>query len=83
MEALKARASLDCFGVGGDRMAAQGLESIAHSRDVGVVGLAEVLRELPRIRRVFQDVLETARKRMPVGAVLIDFPDSICVWPAS
>lgn len=67
--------SLRVWGVGGDGMIDEGLEPVAHSRDVGVVGLAEVLRELPKIRAVFRKLLDEAEERRPVGAVLIDFPD--------
>ena len=56
-------------------MIAAGLDPVAHSREVAVVGLAEVLRELPRIRKVFHNLLDAARERRPIGAVLIDFPD--------
>ncbi len=56
-------------------MIGAGLEALAHSRDVGVVGLTEVLRELPRIRRVFHHLVGEAEARRPIGAVLIDFPD--------
>ncbi|MEM6706557.1 MAG: lipid-A-disaccharide synthase [Acidobacteriota bacterium] len=66
---------VETWGVGGDRLIAEGLQPVAHSGDVGVVGLAEVLRELPKIRGVFNDLLKEAQARRPTGAVLIDFPD--------
>ena len=63
------------FGLGGDAMAAAGLEPVAHSDEVAVVGIVEVLRELPRIRQVFRRLLEAAESRRPELAVLVDFPD--------
>lgn len=63
------------FGLGGDAMAAAGLESVAHSDEVAVVGIVEVLRELPRIRQVFRRLLEAVESRQPELAVLVDFPD--------
>ena len=63
------------FGLGGDAMAAAGLEPVAHSDEVAVVGIAEVVRELPRIRRVFRKLLVATEKRRPSLAVLVDFPD--------
>lgn len=63
------------FGLGGDAMAAAGLEPIAHSDEVAVVGIAEVARELPRIRRVFRKLLLASETRRPSLAVLVDFPD--------
>ncbi len=63
------------FGLGGDAMAAAGLDPIAHCDEVAVVGIVEVLRELPRIRQVFRRLLEAVEKRRPELAVLVDFPD--------
>ena len=63
------------FGLGGDAMAAAGLEPVAHSDEVAVVGIAEVVRELPRIRRVFRKLLLATETRRPSLAVLVDFPD--------
>ncbi len=63
------------FGLGGDAMAAAGLDPVAHSDEVAVVGIVEVLRELPRIRQVFRRLLRAVEKRGPELAVLVDFPD--------
>ena len=63
------------FGLGGDAMAAAGLEPVAHSDEVAVVGIAEVVRELPRIRRVFRKLVLASETRRPSLAVLVDFPD--------
>ena len=63
------------FGLGGDAMAAAGLDPVAHSDEVAVVGIVEVLRELPRIRQVFGRLLRAVEKRRPELAVLVDFPD--------
>ena len=79
MEAADRRAGqgrrIRFFGLGGDAMAAAGLEPVAHSDEVAVVGIAEVVRELPRIRRVFRKLLRAADTRRPSLAVLVDFPD--------
>ena len=69
------RRSIRFFGLGGDAMAAAGLDAVAHSDEVAVVGIAEVARELPRIRRVFHGLLRAAEERRPRLAVLVDFPD--------
>ena len=63
------------FGLGGDQLQAAGLQAVAHSSEVAVVGITEVLKELPRIRQVFDALLREADRRHPAGAVLIDFPD--------
>jgi lipid-A-disaccharide synthase len=66
---------LAIFGLGGDEMRAAGLEAVAHSSEVAVVGITEVLKVLPRIREVFADLLREVDRRRPALAVLIDFPD--------
>ena len=66
---------LTTFGLGGDELRAAGLESVAHSSEVAVVGITEVLRVLPRIKQVFAALLSEVDRRRPDAAVLIDFPD--------
>jgi lipid-A-disaccharide synthase len=63
--------------MGGERMAALGLERVVRSEDVAVMGITEVIRHLPRIyaeyRKLKAAVADPARR--PDVAVLIDFPD--------
>jgi lipid-A-disaccharide synthase len=68
-------ADLTIFGLGGDEMRAAGLEAVAHSSEISVVGITEVLKILPRAREVFADLLREVDRRRPALAVLIDFPD--------
>ncbi|MEO6192872.1 MAG: lipid-A-disaccharide synthase [Thermoanaerobaculia bacterium] len=63
------------FGLGGDEMRAAGLEAVAHSSEISVVGITEVLKILPRAREIFADLLREVDRRRPALAVLIDFPD--------
>jgi lipid-A-disaccharide synthase len=69
------RPGVRCFGMGGDLMVAEGLERLADSRDIAVIGLAEALRVVPRARRILGELVEAARRRRPAVAVLIDSPD--------
>ena len=77
-ELVSALAALDprvqLFGIGGDRMRAAGVELVHDITEIAVTGFVEVLRSLPRFRRVFHDVVRAARARRPDAAVLIDFP---------
>lgn len=66
---------LVAFGLGGDEMREAGLEPVAHSSEVAVVGITEVLRVLPRVREVFRSILDEVDRRGTRTAVLIDFPD--------
>lgn len=74
--ALKAsRPDLDFFGCAGPRMIAEGVRPIAESRELGVVGLVEVLAHLPRIWGVFRKLRQTAADIRPDVAILTDSPD--------
>jgi lipid-A-disaccharide synthase len=63
------------FGVGGDRMSTAGCDLVVHARDIAVLGLAEVVRHLPRIYGEFRKLLKAVDQRRPAAAILIDFPD--------
>lgn len=66
---------LRTFGLGGDEMQSVGLQAVAHSSEISVVGLVEVLRVLRRAREVFAELLSEVDRRRPALAVLIDFPE--------
>lgn len=66
---------LSFFGLGGERMRAAGCEITVESRDVAVVGLAEVVKHLPGIYSRFRALLREVDRHKPDVAVLIDFPD--------
>ena len=66
---------VEAFGLGGDEMREAGLELVAHSAEISVVGITEVLKVLPRARQVFGELLAEVDRRRPEAAVLIDFPD--------
>jgi len=66
---------IEVFGLGGDRLAAQGAELLAHVKDLAVVGLLEVVSHLRSLRRVFDRVLSEVDRQLPDVAVLVDYPD--------
>jgi len=63
------------FGIGGKGMAGEGVEILCPAENLAVVGLAEILTQIPRIRKIFRRVLREAEARRPRAAVLIDSPD--------
>jgi lipid-A-disaccharide synthase len=67
--------SLTGFGLGGDRLAAEGIALVAHVRELAVVGLLEVVQHLPRFRAIFHELLAEAERSRPDLAVLVDYPD--------
>jgi lipid-A-disaccharide synthase len=63
----------EVVGLGGDRLAAEGARLVAHVRELAVLGLVEVVRHLPRLRRIFGRVLAEVDRERPDLAVLIDY----------
>ncbi len=62
-------------GVGGEAMAAQGLQSLFPLQDIAVMGIVAVLARLPSIvKRVYQTVTAVAQQQ-PDVLVIIDSPD--------
>jgi lipid-A-disaccharide synthase len=74
-EFKRSRGDADFFGVGGERLAEQGVEICSSLKELNVVGLFEVFSRLPRIRRVFRRLAAEAQARNPAAALLIDSPD--------
>lgn len=66
---------VEVFGLGADELAGTGVELLAHSRDIAVVGIVEVLKILGQARKVFADLVAAARDRRPDVAILVDFPE--------
>lgn len=73
--ALPRHLPAEWFGIGGDQMAAAGVELVSHARAVNVLGIVEVVLHLPRIYGVYRKLLAEVDRRQPRFAVLIDFPD--------
>ena len=63
------------FGIGGDLMAEEGLKSLLPMQELCVMGLWEVLGQLPRLLHLIQGVVEEVEKRQPDVVVTIDLPD--------
>jgi lipid-A-disaccharide synthase len=63
------------FGIGGPRLAEQGVEIVCPIEKLGAVGVFEVLARLPQFRRIFALIRRETQVRNPLAAVLIDSPD--------
>ncbi len=62
-------------GIGGPRMAAAGVECWHDIAELSVMGLAEVLRHLPRLLRLRRELVNELREAHPDLVVGIDAPD--------
>ena len=75
MAALKAaRPDLHFAGIGGPRMAAEGLHSLFPMQELAVMGLLEVLPRLARLRRLMAATVADIAARRPDVLVTIDSP---------
>jgi lipid-A-disaccharide synthase len=74
-EASRTRPRMKFFGLGGDLMAAAGVELRAHLKDTAVMGLTEVLGSLVKILKVRSLMSQIIENERPDGLVLIDSPD--------
>ncbi len=72
--ALRARADVQLFGMGGPRMRDAGVELVADSSEVSLVGIVEIAKKYPALRRVWKRLLGEAQRRQPRLAILTDFP---------
>lgn len=76
MAALRAGGArhIDFFGVGGERMLAEGLEPLFPMSDLSLMGFAEVLPRLPRLLGRLGEAARAASARRPDAVVTIDSP---------
>ena len=65
---------LDAYGVGGPDMEAVGLRLIHNITELSVIGVIEVVKHYPRLRKVFYDLLKHVDEDKPDAVVLIDYP---------
>ncbi len=63
------------FGVGGRRLADEGVEIICPIERLSAVGIFEVLTRLLHFRRIFGLIKRETQARAPQAALLIDSPD--------
>ena len=72
--ALRARADVALFGMGGPRMREAGVETVADCSEVSLVGIVEIAKKYPALKRVWKRLLCEADRRKPQLAILTDFP---------
>jgi lipid-A-disaccharide synthase len=76
VRALQALApGTECFGMGGARLAAAGLESLYDAQSISVMGITEVLGKIPHVFSVIDGLARAAEERKPDVALLVDLPD--------
>ena len=75
IRALKAqRPDVTFWGIGGDKLRAEGVELLHDTREMDVLGIVEVLKRYSFFKRTFNEVVAEAEKRKPDAALLVDYP---------
>ena len=61
-------------GIGGPHMRHAGVECFTDITELAVIGIAEVLKNLGRIKKVFDQVLKQIDTTHPDAVILVDYP---------
>lgn len=75
IRALKAqRPDVTAWGIGGEKLRAEGVELLHDTREMDVLGIVEVLKRYPFFKRTFAEVVAEVENRKPDAALLVDYP---------
>ena len=66
--------NISFWGIGGDRLEAEGLELIEHVRNLSIVGVWEALKSIGTIRSQYKKCVENICRRKPTAVILVDYP---------
>ncbi len=66
---------LNFFGATGPLMRAAGVESVVHADELGIVGLLEIGRALPKFWNAYKSLKRAALDQKPDAVILVDWPD--------
>ena len=75
---VRAMKSLDpelaFFGIGGDDMAREGVELLAHINEMNFMGFIEVIKHIPRIKRLMTRLISEIGRRDTDLIIPVDYP---------
>jgi len=73
-ELKKTDPTLMFYGIGGDKMLAEGMEVSFHIKQMAFLGFVEVIKHLPFIKKVQKKLIELVKSKNIKNVVLIDYP---------
>jgi lipid-A-disaccharide synthase len=71
----KLEPNIDCFGVGGDKLQAAGLRLINSNKEFAIMGIAEVIKKLPKLLKLRKNIVQKILAEKPDLFIGIDAPD--------
>jgi lipid-A-disaccharide synthase len=72
--AKQSNGSIRFAGIGGPQMIRNGLDPFFPADDLAIMGLVEVLRHIPRVRKLIDLTVESIEKMRPDAVITIDSP---------
>ena len=73
-ELKKIDKELSITGIGGNKMKAEGMELLFHISQMSFLGLIEIIKHIPYVKKVQVELIKEVKKRNIQTAVLIDYP---------
>jgi lipid-A-disaccharide synthase len=73
-ELKRSSPQVDVYGVGGDKMRQEGMDTIYHINELGFMGFVEVIKHLPFIKTMEHTLEQIVKFKRPDVLVLIDYP---------
>ena len=70
----KDKFKLSIWGMGGSALKDEGIEILQDSSNLGIIGIADVIKKLPQLWRLENNLINEIKKRKPDVALLIDYP---------
>ncbi len=74
-EIKKLLPNITCYGIGGTKMQQAGVDLHTNVSELSVVGLVEVIKHYPRLRKILNKTKTTLKQQKPDLLILIDSPD--------
>jgi lipid-A-disaccharide synthase len=67
--------AIEFKGIGGERMQAEGLQTLFHQKELALFGLFELLPKIPHILKRLAETAAAVKKLRPKAVITIDGPD--------
>ena len=70
----KQNPAVDCFGIGGPKMQAEGCRLILDSKSIAVMGVFEVIKHFRAIKQAWNLAVNALEQERPDCVILVDYP---------